>query len=114
METESISILENPHAMRLLIFINNNPGFLRSEIYESVPGAKKTLQHRIDELVKQGLLKEEESKTHKRGRFLYITDKGYQISKCAMKMTNILDGLDCEGDPPIDYGTSSTEQNMVK
>jgi len=104
---ENLSLFENPYALRVLIFIQNNPGKRRGELYESVSGAKKTLQNRIDELVGAGLIDEVESSTHKRGRILYLTPLGANVASSAVSLSMAASGDIESSDSTINHGTSA-------
>ena len=113
-EFENLSLFENPYALRVLIFIQNNPGKRRGEVYESVSGAKKTLQNRIDELVDAGLIDEVESSTHKRGRILYLTPLGADVAIRAVLLSRAASGDTSESDSTTDHCTSTPKGGAVK
>ena len=107
-----MKVLEEQHAHAVMIIILENPGILRSKLYESVIGASRpTAQKRVDQMIEAELIRAEKSKTHSKGQHLFLTEEGTRIAKL-LKM--IESGEDPSSDVQTDYGTHATNRNTVK
>lgn len=85
-------ILEESHAHTVLVLIRENPGILRSKLYNSVIGASRpTVQKRVDEMISAYLIRVERSKTHSAGQYLFLTDQGQQIAELTIEIERIIE-----------------------
>jgi len=85
-------IFEESHAHTVLVLIKDNPGILRSDLYNSVIGASRpTVQKRVDEMIVARLVRVERSRTHSAGQYLFLTEQGQQIAELAVEMKQIIE-----------------------
>jgi|GEM_PF-3116226 len=112
MGVEDIAALQENRALEVLIQLSKTPGILRTVLYEKIMAngaGKQTVIKRTDELIIAGLIYTVQSKTHKAGQYLFLTDKGQKIAKHALKMEDIMSGESNAGDDSddMDYSTST-------
>jgi len=106
MGNSKFSFLEEYHAHSVLLILLEKPGILRSTLYDLTKASRPTAQKRVDELITEGLIRIEPSKTHIAGQHLFLTDKGKQIAELTAKIKAVLDGEDVH---ETNYGTPPRE-----
>jgi len=93
MESE-LEIMEERGVHAVLIQLMETPGLLRTEVcrkMEKKGMSEITVTKRINELIMAGLITWEQSKTHKKGQNLFLTEKGKKVTKILTSLKEILE-----------------------
>jgi len=89
-----MKVLEEQHSHSVLMILLKSPGLLKSELHNEcikTGASKNTVIKRINELVENKLIYAEQSKTHKSGRYLYLTDKGKKLAELSIQMLSVIE-----------------------
>lgn len=94
--SDPLRVLEGAHTMSILLFVYENPGCLKTDIYKGVT-RNQSLPKRLEELETAGLLVLEEGRSSTRIR---LTEKGKRVAECISAMHNVMTGCCDSGTHP--------------
>lgn len=95
--------LEKAQTFDTLIIIYERPGINRGALQETLLGSIRTSVDRINELILKNLIEEKiNPKTKKNG--LFLTIRGEEIAKLAIKMKNVLE--DIKNEPESNHNST--------
>lgn len=93
MEAE-FEILEERGVHAVLFQLKETPGILRSELYRKMEMkgvGDVTIIKRVNKLISAGLIRWEQSSTHKKGQYLFLTKSGEDVVEHLGRIKHIME-----------------------
>lgn len=98
-EHGALEVLEQKHAMKVLAILLEREMF-KGELASKITIGTASIQARVDELVRLGLLEEEPQTVKPFRKIIRLTDKGREVAEMIEKIEEVLTSLNLPNEKP--------------